>query len=315
MSININQDKHTQFFIKCGKRYTNSLEKMWKLWKEATQKGLEKDHLAPRMFVMALCLDPASSLADVVELICQLGRMRFYTGRYTEFVGQILPAHKSDPISVLASTRRDHINLLLKGAPIFKKTVTIDVTPFVDVENRKWVLPAASKPLGHLVTNMINPVREWANEKEDEFNPPLLPEDDWYPFDPWIEEPEPDYGKIPENDNDHFHVESSEPDGETVVQDLPNGQKLAEIRRNGHVHYIVIDSSEDISRLPEIYDMMLRQKLMLGTNITTDRLTRVMKIMELLNAGFTKKETAEYLDIPPHIVYGDVHIAKSIVIE
>jgi hypothetical protein len=56
----------------------------------------------------------------------------------------------------------------------------------------------------------------------------------------------------------------------------------------------------------------MRQELKLGRNITTDRLTRILKLEELINDGFTKRESAELMDVPIHIVHSDYAVLKEI---
>lgn len=75
--------------------------------------------------------------------------------------------------------------------------------------------------------------------------------------------------------------------------------------------YIVVGDDIDVKRLPTIYKLM-RQELKLGRNITTDRLTRILKLEELLNDGFTKRESAELMDVPIHIVHSDCAVLKEI---
>ena len=132
-------------------------------------------------------------------------------------------------------------------------------------------------------------------------------------------EPEFVYSGV-ENDNDHF-IHKPEPvelpvlpiQHEGLVQNLPNGEKLVVIRKHdGNMKYLVIGRDIDVERLPKIYSMLVREELKLGDNITTDRLTRIIKLQELLEAGFTQSEAAKYLEVPRYIVYNDTRVLRSI---
>lgn len=95
------------------------------------------------------------------------------------------------------------------------------------------------------------------------------------------------------------------------VRELPNKQRLVEVKLGTRVHYIVVDEGVDIMRAPRIYDMVCRERLHLSINITTDRLERCWRIEQLLNDGMKPAEIAKELGVNLGIVKSDIRCLRA----
>lgn len=261
--------------------------------------------------------DMEINIAEHVDIALYLIGQKLYTGRLRDFIAQL-----GTSVEQLAETRKAHLECYRKGVPIFRKEpIVIDLTRY----NRLTFSGKITESDCALASNIINEnlvklIVDWNEQQElaehPEYN--MIADDEWYPDKSSVPEvhqcmSEPDFSEIPENDNYGFvHLKNKDDDAK-VVEVLPNKQKLVRlVKHDGNVHYIVVGEDIDVARLPKIYSMFLRDELAMGCNITTDRLTRILKLHELIEVGFTASEAAEYLDVPKHIVYSDIRILRNI---
>ena len=294
--LNINRLKHDE--LKMLKQYTN---------------GRWDTNFVFRIMIRAALYSGANQ-AELFDLFCYLAGKKMYTGKLTTFVQQEFGVD----LNAFCTVRRNQLRRWEEGAPIFRKKFVIDLGQYMDALTNNII---TSNLINHLLYESMNKLREIVTTYEDnrdtEEHPEhyLMPDDDWYPWDTKKSAPEkePDFNRVPENDNEHFITLDKKSGEVEVVQILPNTQKLVALRRSdGNVHYIVIGEDIDVARLPKIYSMFLRDELNMGCNITTDRLTRIIKLQELQEVGFNPTEIAEYLDVPRHIVYSDTRVLKNI---
>lgn len=124
--------------------------------------------------------------------------------------------------------------------------------------------------------------------------------------------PEPEQEPQPEPEPTPEPAEQPKP-GVMDVQELDNHQQLVKVRsRNGNVHYIVVDAGVDVSRAPQVWDLINRDELKLSVNVTTDRLARSKVINDYLAEGWSPAEVAELMEVPKHIVTGDIHLLRKL---
>lgn len=254
------------------------------------------------------------NIAEHIDLMCYMIGVGFYNGKLRKLLEDF---HIT--VEKLDSVRAGHIEEYMKGVPVFRKEpILIDLNPYCKMREAKAIPPGFFEAWTIMHNaRLLKILDEWEDQQHPERT--LIPEDEWYPDDYPTkkiveQDADPDYSFVVENDNDHFLDLSEKKEPETeVVQVLPNKQKLVKLRKSdGNVHYVVVGEDIDVARLPKIYNMFLREELAMGCNITTDRLTRILKIQEMLEIGFTKAEIAEYLNIPKYIVYSDMSILKNI---
>ncbi len=317
MSINLDTNLHTNVRVLLLQPYSRylSLEEYVKYWKKHREFSIGRARFSRTGQFITLANaalyanDMGINSAEHLDIVSYMIGQGLYSGRLRDALAAIgVSVEKFD------EARNAHLEAYKRGIPVFRKDpIVIDIVAYITSCNAGKITTETNiktaVAINEALMNLID-----SFEKEQECT--LMAEDEWYPDDisvPVVHQYEPDFSKVPENDNCGFvHLENKDDDA-VVVEVLPNKQKLVKlIKRDGNVHYIVVGEDVDVARLPKIYSMFLRDELSMGCNITTDRLTRILKINELLEAGFTGSETAEYLDVPKHIVYSDTRILKKI---
>jgi len=346
MPINLDTNLHTNVRINTPFGEEVSLKDFVKYFKKNKEFILRRsqctmtDQFIDLVNASLYANDLGINVAEHLDIISYMIGQGFYNGRLRDVLAKV-----GASVEKFDGTRKSHLEEYRRGVPVFRKDpIIIDLATYCKLRDDGKITSAMNKIASIMCNDKLIKIIEDFDAKQEEINHPeynLMAEDEWYPWESYKKpDKEQDFNNTPENDNDHFVVfekpefeysgiendndhfvqeentipeEMPGPSTSHLVQNLPNGEKLIAVRkRDGNMKYLVVGKDVDVNRLPKIYSMLVREELKLGDNVTTDRLTRIMKIQELFDAGFNYSETAEYLDVPKHIIYSDSRILRNI---
>ena len=310
------QQFHTVFSIqKFGEKTNNDLAKKDpELWSALALVGC------------ALCTIPNINVWELWDIFVQclhmsqlIDKFEYYWYSFNKFVMHSDTTHNS--ISVEHLLRFDIDNPKYHDR-LYRKHIVLNLPQFLSwidmsVDSVGNCGLIATMTANRAATTSINLMKELLELIDIEKHPDqyLLPEDDWYPSSKSskpIKPTEPTFDDVLENDGScNFSAFNDEPSAE-VVQEFENKEKLVKlIKRGGGVRYIVIGEDVDVSRLPKIFTLMMKEELHIVHNPTINRVTRLIKVDALLSSGWSVPNIAKKLEISPSLAYADVRILKD----